>query len=213
MNRFNKLKIIILLPIFLPVFTYALVTGNGYQMYEQVTAINETSTGNGYSLRHSGNTIQGLTSGNGFSVLNGGNPSFVSLTPVVVPVTPTPGGGGGGGGGGSIVYQPATTTPINNAYLNQTGEQNQRTDFSNDFRADINDSGRVDILDFNMLIVNWGKRQDVDLKLIKKDRCPLVNLADVNCDGKIDVLDFNLVLVYWGAYIGNEGIVLKSKIK
>ena len=201
-----------LLFLFTPTFTSALVTGGGYQMHEQVTAINDTSTGNGYILRHSGNTVQGLSWGNGFVLLNGGNPAFAALTPVVVPVTPTP-SGSGGGGGGSIVVQTATTTSINNMYLNQTGDQNQKIDFSNDFRADIDDSGKIDILDFNMLIVNWAKRQSVDLRLTKKDRCQQVNLADVNCDGFVNVLDFNLVLVYWGQYIGNEGVALKRKIK
>ena len=114
----------------------------------------------------------------------------------VAAVTPAP----SGGGGGSVV---STTTSINNTYLNQTGDQNQKIDFSNDFRADIDDSGKIDILDFNMLIVNWAKRQSVDLRLTKKDRCQQVNLADVNCDGFVNVLDFNLVLVYWGQYIGN----------
>lgn len=191
---------------------FALVSGNGYQMYEQVTAINDTSTGGGYSLRHSGNTINGSAAGGGFSILNGGSPSFLTVTPPVVVSTPAPsGGGGGGGGGGSIVYQPATTTPINNTYQNQTGNQNQKTDFSNDFRADINDSGKIDVLDFNTLMANWGKTGTIDLTKSKQERCPQANIADVNCDGKINVLDFNLVLVYWGQYVGNEGVVLKSK--
>jgi hypothetical protein len=126
MTTFKKLKIILSLTSFLPVFAFALVSGNGYQMYEQVTAINDTSTGNGYTLRHSGNTISGLSNGNGFTVLNGGNPSFMVITPVVVPPTPTPSGGGGGGGGGSVVSQTATTSAVDNTYLNQTGNQNQK---------------------------------------------------------------------------------------
>lgn len=124
--------------------------------------------------------------------------------------------GGGGGGGGSIVYNPnlasTSSVQINNTFLNQTGNQDQKTDFSNNFRADLNDSGKVDVVDFNILFVNWGKRQNVDITKTKKDRCPLAIYADVNCDGKIDVLDFNLVLVYWGTYIGNEGIKAKSSI-
>lgn len=129
-------------------------------------------------------------------------------------VAPT---GGGGGGGGSSIVDPyssvvATSTPINNFYLVQTGKQHQPTDFSNDFRADINDSGRIDLLDFNILLVNWGKSAIVDTKKSKKDRCPDVNKADVNCDGKVDILDFNLVLVYWNTYVGDEGIKLKQRI-
>lgn len=118
---------------------------------------------------------------------------------------------GGGGGGGSIVA-PAYYNTIENTgiYSQQTGPQNQSVDFSNDYRADINDSGKIDIVDFNLLLINWGKKSIVDTSKPKKDRCPVVNVADVNCDGKVDILDFNLVLVYWGTYVGDQGAKLKK---
>jgi Dockerin type I domain len=119
---------------------------------------------------------------------------------------PSPSGGGGGGGGGGSIVGP-------DYYQNQTGEQNQKTDYSNDFRADINDSGKVDLYDFNILMVNWNKVQAVDISKSKPDRCQQANLADVNCDGKVSVLDFNVVIVYWGQYVGRQGEILKSKLK
>ena len=52
-------------------------------------------------------------------------------------------------------------------------------------RTDIIRDGKIDVLDFNALMVNWGKRE-------------IGNFADVNQDGIVDVFDFNLVMVYWG---------------
>lgn len=130
-------------------------------------------------------------------------------------VTPTPGGGGGGGGGGGLgfVIPTGTTTVVDNKYLNQKGKQYQPTDFSNDYRADINDSGLVDIFDFNILMSKWAQIKKVDKSLQRVDRCKDIINADINCDGQVDTLDFNLLMVYWGQYIGSEGEILLNKIK
>ncbi len=75
--------------------------------------------------------------------------------------TPAPsGGGGGGGGGGGISVTPASQ------------------------KVDMNKDGKVDLLDFNTLMVHWGNTGASDT-------------ADFNSDGKVDVLDFNLLMVYW----------------
>jgi len=66
-------------------------------------------------------------------------------------------GGGGGGGGGPI-----------QTYL----------------KEDTNRDGKVDIMDFNTLMVNWGETG-------------AGNIADFNGDGKVDILDFNLLMVNW----------------
>ena len=74
---------------------------------------------------------------------------------VVVPPTPTPTRGGGGGGGGFVVVA-----------------------------GDINGDGRVDILDFNLLMAAWGTTG--------------TNIAaDVNHDGTVGILDFNMMLADW----------------
>lgn len=121
-----------------------------------------------------------------------------AVTPVVS------GGGGGGGGGGGYVIPIATTTPVTNT--TQTGPQNQKNgDYTNLYRADINDSNVVDIFDYNSIMVNWNKTQTVDKAQAKSDRCKTVNVADVNCDGKVDLLDFNIIMIYWGQKVRLSG--------
>lgn len=120
-------------------------------------------------------------------------------------VAPSGGGGGGGGGGGS--YVPAvpsssTTNTVNVGGTTQTGPQHQKAgDYTNIYRADINDSGIIDILDYNSLMVNWNKTVSIDKTKPKLDRCEATNPADVNCDGKVDLLDFNIIMIYWGLKI------------
>jgi hypothetical protein len=116
------------------------------------------------------------------------------------------GNGGGGGGGGSIVFLPATSTPTtptqianDSGFGSQTGPQNQTNgDYTGLYRADIDDRGSVDILDFNLLMVNWSKKKPVDMSQPKPDRCKVANVADINCDGKVDILDFNVLMINWG---------------
>jgi hypothetical protein len=83
-------------------------------------------------------------------------------TPPVVPPPNNNGGGGGSTGGG------------NNSGTSPTFKI-----------GDANHDGRVDILDFNLLMVNWGS-------LVPN------NIADFNRDGRVDILDFNLLMVNWG---------------
>jgi hypothetical protein len=52
-------------------------------------------------------------------------------------------------------------------------------------RTDIVRDGKIDILDFNALMVNWGKKG-------------VGNPADVNQDGSVDIFDFNALMVHWG---------------
>ena len=71
------------------------------------------------------------------------------------------------GGGGSPTVVPAS---------NQLSVEAQK--------ADSNSDGKVDVLDFNSLMVNWGKNE-------------ANNQADANQDGKVDIFDFNLLMVHW----------------
>jgi len=50
-------------------------------------------------------------------------------------------------------------------------------------RTDANKDNRVDFLDFNILMANWGAVGS--------------NIADFNGDGVIDLFDFNLLMIYW----------------
>ncbi|MCX6811755.1 MAG: dockerin type I domain-containing protein, partial [Candidatus Berkelbacteria bacterium] len=73
--------------------------------------------------------------------------------------------GGGGGGGGMIIAQ----TPTLSAAAQ---------------KVDANKDGKVDVLDFNSLMVNWGSTT-------------VGNVADFNSDGKVDIIDFNMLMVNW----------------
>ncbi len=73
--------------------------------------------------------------------------------------TPPASNGGGGGGGGSY------TPPAG-------------------IIGDINHDGKVDILDFNTLLVQWGKTGS-SLS------------ADLNHDGVVGILDFNILITHW----------------
>lgn len=113
-------------------------------------------------------------------------------------VVPSGGGGGGGGGYVAIPTTSGSSTPTTGA-TTQSGPQNQKNgDYTNTYRADINDSGVIDIFDYNSIMVNWSKVIAVDKTSAKLDRCKVANVADVNCDGKVDLLDFNIIMIYWG---------------
>ena len=117
--------------------------------------------------------------------------------------TPAPSGGGGGGGGGAISGNPIVPD-VNQVYSfnQQSGPQNQKNgDYTSRYRADVDDKGKVELVDFNLLMVNWGKVQSLDLTQNKPDRCKLANVADINCNGKVDVLDFNILMVEWGKVV------------
>ena len=66
--------------------------------------------------------------------------------------------GGGGGGGGSA--------PL-----------------SNFGGSDFNGDGKVNIIDLNILVLNWGATG--------------TNASDLNHDGIVNILDFNLLMLNW----------------
>lgn len=70
---------------------------------------------------------------------------------------------GGGGGGGGVV---ANTNLIGGIV------------------GDTNGDGKVDILDFNAMMMQW-------------DRTGANLSADLDHDGKVDILDFNLLMIHW----------------
>lgn len=51
-------------------------------------------------------------------------------------------------------------------------------------KVDANDDGSINVLDFNILIINWGATT-------------LGNIADFNEDGIVDIFDFNLLMIHW----------------
>ena len=51
-------------------------------------------------------------------------------------------------------------------------------------KVDINNDDKIDILDFNALMVSWGS-------------AAVGSLADFNGDNKVDIFDFNLLMINW----------------
>lgn len=68
-------------------------------------------------------------------------------------------GDGGGAGGGGIPIQPARSI------------------------ADLNNDGNVDVVDFAILLFNWGIPSNLQ--------------TDLNNDGVVDAADFSIFLFYW----------------
>ncbi len=83
--------------------------------------------------------------------------------------------GAGGGGGGTSMPLPAATPAV--------PRTKQCSNFAKN--TDINQDGKIDIFDFNALMVHWGSTAINDV-------------ADINCDGSVDIFDFNLLMVNWG---------------
>ncbi len=82
----------------------------------------------------------------------------VTHTPVSAS-TPAPSTNSGGGGGGLI-----TAPPVK--------------------KGDVNKDGKIDVLDFVALMVNWSRTESS-------------NVADLNGDGRVDILDFVALMVNW----------------
>jgi len=97
------------------------------------------------------------------------NGGYTNLNLSISGSSSTSGGVGGGGGGGGGVTTPSTPTSQLSAA---------------DQKVDANKDNKVDVLDFNTLMVNWGKTT-------------ANNVADFNGDGKVDVFDFNLLMINW----------------
>lgn len=51
-------------------------------------------------------------------------------------------------------------------------------------KVDANNDGSISILDFNILMINWGATA-------------MGNVADFNEDGIVDIFDFNLLMIHW----------------
>ena len=73
-----------------------------------------------------------------------------------------------GGAGGAVTTTTTVTTTLSAAAQ----------------KVDANKDNKIDVLDFNTLMVNWGKTT-------------ANNVADFNGDGKVDIFDFNLLMINW----------------
>ena len=82
-----------------------------------------------------------------------------------------------GGGGGGVSTPPPTPTDIPPAVTTLTEAQKV---------YDTNTDNRIDVLDFNALIVHWGETGTAVV-------------ADFDGNGVVDVFDFNSLMVHWTA--------------
>jgi hypothetical protein len=71
----------------------------------------------------------------------------------------------GGGGGGAAIITKSTLSEVRH-------------------KIDANKDNKIDILDFNILMIQWGNKG-------------IGNVADFNNDGIVDIFDFNLLMVNW----------------
>jgi len=79
-----------------------------------------------------------------------------------------------------------TTTPPANNNNNSSGSGGTYTPPPTYAPADFDNSGKVDILDFNTLITNWGTTGGATQ-----------SMGDASGDGNVDILDFNLLIINW----------------
>ncbi len=76
---------------------------------------------------------------------------------------------------GNILQAVNTQRQIVKSEINNIDDMRKRIDTDHD--------GLVGLTDFNILMVNWGKKG--------------LNIADYNQDGIVDIIDFNILMVYW----------------
>ncbi len=86
------------------------------------------------------------------------NTDLPTIEVITEPISTNTGGGGGGGGGSP---RPSATAK----------------------KGDVNKDGKVDILDFNSVMIQWARQGSLT--------------ADFNKDNKVDILDFNTLMINW----------------
>jgi hypothetical protein len=114
---------------------------------------------------NAGKTVEFYVSGikaNETAVFTNGASTQLNLT------IPASSGSGSTGGGGGIITPSTPASPLSAAAQ----------------KVDANKDGKIDVLDFNALMVNWGKTGTG-------------NTADFNSDGKVDIIDFNMLMINW----------------
>ena len=120
---------------------------------------------------HAGKTVEFYVDGikaNETAIFVKGNSSQLNLTiPASLPTTPTPSPTPTDGSTSGGVTTPPTS-PLSAAAQ----------------KVDANKDGKIDVLDFNILMVNWGKTT-------------ANNVADFNGDSKVDIFDFNMLMINW----------------
>ena len=73
-----------------------------------------------------------------------------------------------------------TTPPASGGYTPPTSTTTTKPPS----KIDTNQDGKIDIFDFNSLMINWGKKEEN-------------NIADFDGNGQVDIFDFNLLMINW----------------
>jgi len=133
------------------------LSGKTIEFYVSGIKANETAIFNNGASTPLNLTIPGSSSSGSTSSTSGGTTSSGGASPSGGSTSPS--------GGGSI-----TTTATTLSAAAQ--------------KVDANKDNKIDVLDFNTLMVNWGKTT-------------ANNVADFNGDGKVDIFDFNLLMINW----------------
>lgn len=168
----------------------AVQSGGGYIVNGQVNPVSTLVSGNGYSAQTGGNPISGVISGSGYSTYGGGHFTPPDTEEDEEEVEPTPSRGGGGGGS---TPRPGLLVACNNTVTFSELLAGTPLGYA-PCRTDPFPDKVIDVLDFNVLMVNWSR----SVGSVTDKRCVDKLLADINCDGAVDILDFNLLMVYWG---------------
>lgn len=172
----------------------AVQSGGGYIINGQVNPVTSFTSGGGYSSQIGGNPISGVISGGSYTTYGGGY--FTPPDEIVVTPPSSGGGGGGGSSGGGSTPTPELTSAGAICDTSQTFAQllaGTPIGYA-PCRTDPFPDRVIDVLDFNVLMVNWSR----SVGSVTDKRCVDKLLADINCDGAVDILDFNLLMVYWG---------------
>ena len=133
------------------------LSGETIEFYVDGIKANETAIFNNGASTPLNLTIPGSSSSGSTSSTSGGTTSSGGASPSGGSTSPS--------GGGSI-----TTTATTLSAAAQ--------------KVDANKDNKIDVLDFNTLMVNWGKTT-------------ANNIADFNGDSKVDIFDFNMLMINW----------------
>jgi hypothetical protein len=111
-----------------------------------------------------------------------GNVSLPSSQSITITLPIVNNNTGGGGGGSSYASPTNSIPPTSQSSASQTDTQLKAK------QKDIKQDGHINIIDFNIIMANWGKTYSKDISLSK---------GDMTGDGKIDIFDINQLMVYW----------------
>lgn len=166
--------------------------GGGYKVEGQINSIHGIASSTGYRSEIGSNPISQTVSGGGYTTYGG--TYFSAIDVIVTPpsTTESPRRRSSGDSNRRATTTPAIITNVTDKTFAQIVAETIVGRAPS--RLDPYPDKWIDILDFNVIMVNWDKGTGDPIS----KRCGDKILADINCDGVVDILDFNLLMVYWG---------------